>query len=280
MSENNNSNCSHDCNSCGESCSSRNEKPDFRKYLREGSSVKKVIGVVSGKGGVGKSMVTSLLAVAANNMGLKTAILDSDITGPSIPKAFGLKEGAASDGESLWPATSKKGIDMISMNLLLENETDPVLWRGPVIAGTVTQFWTEVNWKDIDVMFVDMPPGTSDVALTVYQSLPLDGVIIVTTPQELVSMIVAKSVSMAEKMNIDVLGLVQNMSYFKCDECKKKHYIFGNSDVSKLAAQFNIKEYAELELDNSFAGCVDEGRVEDYTGDNLEQITRMLKSIL
>ncbi len=226
------------------------------------SSVKKIIGVVSGKGGVGKSLVTSMLAVEAANRGLRAAVLDADITGPSIPKAFGIKEKAAGDGEHIFPAITAKGVNIISINMMLENETDPVVWRGPVLAGVIKQFFTDVIWKDIDCMFVDMPPGTGDVPLTVFQSLPLDGIIVVTSPQELVSMIVAKAVKMAQMMNIPVLGLVENMSYFDCPDCGKRHYIFGQSNLEEIAAANNIRLTARLPIDPELAKLVDEGKIE------------------
>ena len=216
-------NCSHDCGSCSANCSSRKEdKTSFLEKLSEGSSVKKVIGVVSGKGGVGKSLVTSLMACRMRAENHRVGILDADITGPSIPKAFGISEfvGVTPDGKLLVPATSSTGVEVISSNMLLENETDPVIWRGPVIAGAVKQFWSETLWQDIDYMFVDMPPGTGDVPLTVFQSLPVDGIIIVTSPQELVGMIVAKAVNMAKKMNVPILGIVENMSYLECPDRK------------------------------------------------------------
>ena len=215
------SECTHDCSSCSANCSSR-EGGIPKEKLNDASSVKKVIGVVSGKGGVGKSLVTSMMAVTMQRRGFKSAILDADITGPSIPQSFGIHERATGTETELFPAATKTGIDIMSINLLMENETDPVVWRGPVIAGVVKQFWSDVIWKDIDFMFVDMPPGTGDVPLTVFQSLPVDGIIIVTSPQDLVSMIVTKAVNMAKMMNIPVLGIVENMSYFECTECGKK----------------------------------------------------------
>lgn len=228
-------NCSHNCSSCGENgCSGRTqEQTSFLEPLHPASSVKKVIGIVSGKGGVGKSLVTSMLAIAMNRRHKKTAILDADITGPSIPKAFGLDDemvGMTSDGALMMPVKTMNGISVMSANLLLENTTDPVIWRGPVIAGAVKQFWSETLWKDIEYMFVDMPPGTGDVPLTVFQSLPVDGIIIVTSPQELVSMIVAKAVNMAKKMDIPILGVVENMSYLECPDCGKKMSVFGERD--------------------------------------------------
>ena len=228
---------------CGKSscegCSQNTAKGPQSMQVKENahSRVKKVIGVVSGKGGVGKSMVTSLLAVAMNRKGYKTAIMDADITGPSIPTAFGLNDHAVANDDGLLPEVTKNGIKVMSLNLLLEDQTDPVVWRGPIISGTVSQFWTEVCWGDVDYMFVDMPPGTGDVALTVFQSLPLAGIVIVTSPQELVSMIVTKAVKMAEMMNVPVLGIVENMSYFVCPDCGKKHFLFGTSHIEKVAAE-------------------------------------------
>ena len=229
-------NCTQDCDSCNETCEDRKVKEtEFTVKLNDASSVGKVYGIVSGKGGVGKSMVTSMLAVLAKRRYFNTAILDADITGPSIPKAFGIKQRAEQTTLGIIPAKSKTGIDIMSINLLLENETDPVVWRGPLIANMVKQFWTDVVWHKIDYMFIDMPPGTGDVPLTVFQSLPIDGIIVVTSPQELVSMIVTKAVKMAEMMNVPVVGLVENMSYFICDECDKKHEIFGSSNVDAVA---------------------------------------------
>ncbi len=258
-------NCNHDCSSCGQNCSSRTaERTSFLEPLHEGSSVKKVIGVVSGKGGVGKSLVTALMAVAMNSRGKRTAILDADITGPSIPKAFGLGTDGLSvspDGVMI-PATTATGISIISANLLLDHDTDPVIWRGPVIAGAVKQFWNEVLWENIDYMFVDMPPGTGDVPLTVFQSLPVDGIIIVTSPQELVSMIVAKAVNMAQKMNIPILGLVENMSYLECPDCGKKISVFGESHIDEIAESFELPVLARIPITPVIAEHVDEGTVE------------------
>lgn len=265
------SECSHDCSSCSENCSERKTEIQHEK-LNELSSVKKVIGVVSGKGGVGKSLVTSMLAVILRRRGLRTAILDADVTGPSIPKAFGIHEKATGTDTALFPATTKTGIDIMSLNLLLENETDPVVWRGPVIAGVVKQFWTDVIWKDIDYMFVDMPPGTGDVPLTVFQSIPVDGIIIVTSPQDLVSMIVTKAVNMAKLMNIPVLGIVENMSYFECPSCKEKHYIFGKSHLEEIAEKENIPEVARIPINPDFASQVDNGLIELFEGDWLEKM--------
>lgn len=259
--------CNHDCGSCGENCSSRTqEQISFLEKLHPASSVKKVIGVVSGKGGVGKSLVTSLLAVKMNGKGFKTAILDADITGPSIPKAFGISGDVGMtqiDGANLMvPATSSTGIQIMSANLLLDHDTDPVIWRGPVIAGAVKQFWSETLWKDIDYMLVDMPPGTGDVPLTVFQSLPVDGIVIVTSPQELVSMIVGKAVNMAKKMDIPILGIVENMSYLECPDCGKKISVFGESHIDDVAAEYEIPVLAKIPIWPKTARMVDEGSIE------------------
>ena len=264
-------NCNHDCGSCSANCASREGgAPDFSAKANAHSNVKKVIGVVSGKGGVGKSMVTSLMSVLLRRRGLSTAILDADITGPSIPKAFGVHELLMATDEGIVPAVSTTGVKMVSLNLLLENETDPVVWRGPVIAGTVKQFWTDVMWGDVDFMFVDMPPGTGDVPLTVFQSLPLDGILIVTSPQELVGMIVAKAVRMAQMMNVPVLGIVENMSYFQCDECGKKHYIFGESRVDDIAARNGVALTARMPVNPALAAACDAGMIEMFDGDWLD----------
>ena len=258
-------NCNNNCESCGQDCPSRKSPQDFREKLNELSEVGKVIGIVSGKGGVGKSLVTSLLASAMQKKGAKTAIMDADITGPSIPKSFGLSnERCTSDGTNLYPAVTESGIRVMSMNLLLPNAADPVVWRGPVIAGAVKQFWTDVAWGNVDYMFVDMPPGTGDVPLTVFQSLPVDGIIVVTSPQELVSMIVGKAVKMAELMKIPVLGLVENMSYFECPDCGKKHAIFGESHIEELARDYGIDCIAKLPIDPKLAALTDAGRIEEY----------------
>ena len=262
------SECTHDCSTCGESCSER-EQQDFSAKLNPEASVKKVIAVVSGKGGVGKSLVTSLLASEMQRRGYQTAVLDADITGPSIPKAFGIHEHARGTEDALIPVYSVKGTQIMSVNLILENDTDPVVWRGPVIAGVVTQFWSDVLWNNVDYMFVDMPPGTGDVPLTVFQSLPVDGIIIVTSPQELVSMIVSKAVNMANMMKIPVLGIVENMSYFKCPDCGKKHEIFGESKVEKVAAQFGVEHYARLPIAPAVAAMVDAGEVESVGTEEL-----------
>ena len=259
-----NSSCSKE--SC-EGCPSKagQGKPDFHIDLNADSSIKHVIGVVSGKGGVGKSLVTSMLAVSMNRKGKKTAVLDADITGPSIPMAFGIEnEGVATtpDGKLMIPAKSLEGVEIMSANLLLENNTDPVIWRGPVIAGAVKQFWSETLWQDIDYMFVDMPPGTGDVPLTVFQSLPVDGIVIVTSPQELVSMIVAKAVNMAKKMDIPIIGIVENMSYLECPDCKKHINVFGESHIEEAAAEQGLKVLAQIPIDPKIAQMVDAGRVE------------------
>ena len=262
------SDCNHDCSSCSASCSER--KPEsFQKPLNPYSKVRKVIGVVSGKGGVGKSLVTSLLASEMQRRGHRCAILDADITGPSIPKSFGITEKATGTDEFLIPVTTYSGMQIMSINLILENDTEPVVWRGPVIAGAVTQFWTDVLWQDVDYMFVDMPPGTGDVPLTVFQSLPIDGVVIVTTPQDLVSMIVSKAVNMANMMKIPVLGIVENMSYFQCPDCGARHEIFGDSKVEEVAKSFDIKHFVRLPIDPVVATMVDAGEVESVSGEEI-----------
>ncbi len=267
------SECTHDCSTCSANCSSRDQKEkSMIEPLREGSKIGKVIAVVSGKGGVGKSLVTSLLAVNANRKGLKTAILDADITGPSIPMCFGVKSEVISDGESMIPPVTQKGIKVMSLNLLLPNASDPVAWRGPIIAGCVKQFWTDVNWGENDVMFIDMPPGTGDVPLTVFQSLPVDGMIIVTSPQDLVSMIVGKAVRMAELMNIPILGLVENFSYFQCPDCGKEHRIYGESKVEEIAKAHGIPKVAKLPIDPKLAAACDAGMIELYEDDLLSDM--------
>ena len=274
MSENYNQNCS----SCSENCTERKEqKIDFFEKPHEMSSIKKVIGIVSGKGGVGKSLVTSMLAVTMNRMGYHTAILDADITGPSIPKAFGITEKAKGSEFGLFPVKTKTGIDIMSINLILENDMDPVLWRGPIIAGTVKQFWTDVIWSDIDFMFIDMPPGTGDVPLTVFQSINVDGIIVVTSPQELVSMIVSKAVKMAEMMNIPIIGLVENMSYFKCPDNGKDYQIFGDSHIEEIADKHNLKVLAKLPIDSKVSAACDKGMIEFFEGNWLESIAQKLE---
>ena len=271
------SECTHDCSSCGEACASR-EQESFKKELHEGASVKKVIAVVSGKGGVGKSLVTSLLASEMQRRGHNAAILDADITGPSIPKSFGITGHCFGTDEYLIPVTTHTGLQIMSINLILQDEREPVVWRGPVIAGAVTQFWTDVMWQDVDYMFVDMPPGTGDVPLTVFQSLPVDGIVIVTSPQELVGMIVAKAVKMAEMMNIPVIGIVENMSYFKCPDCGKEHAIFGESKVAAAAAEYGIAHYARLPIDPAIATMVDAGEVEHVSGEHIAPIADVIEN--
>ena len=257
------SECSHDCSSCGKKQSGECKgETDFSVKTNARSNIKRVIAVMSGKGGVGKSLVTSLLAVAAAKRGLKTAVLDADITGPSIPTAFGSSERAVSDGENVLPCRSETGIALMSLNFLIDNPADPVVWRGPVIAGAVKQFWSDVAWGDVDVMFVDMPPGTGDVPLTVFQSLPVDGAVVVTTPQDLVTLIVEKAVRMADMMKKPVLGLVENMSFFKCPGCGGEHHIFGAGKAEETAAKYGIGAVAKLPIDPDVAASVDKGRIE------------------
>ena len=270
--------CTHNCETCSSNCNSAKENEIKKEALNNQSSVKKVIGVVSGKGGVGKSLVTSALAVTMNRRGYKTAILDADITGPSIPKAFGLKDKCMGSEFGILPVTTKTGIDVVSINLLLENDTDPVVWRGPIIAGTVKQFWTEVVWRNEDYMFIDMPPGTGDVPLTVFQSLPLDGIVVVTSPQELVSMIVEKAAKMAELMQVPILGVVENMSYFRCDECGKEHKIYGESNIDEVAKKYNTEVIAKLPIDQSFALCTDTGSMELFVGDYFENAADVIEA--
>lgn len=271
-------NCNHNCSECHQNCSDRQQTLASMKVApKEGSHIKHVIGVVSGKGGVGKSLVTSLLACAMNKKGYKTAILDADITGPSIPQSFGIKEKAQSDELGIWPVATEKGIKVMSINLLLDNITDAVIWRGPMIAGAVRQFWTDVNWGEIDYMFVDMPPGTGDVPLTVYQSLPLDGVVLVTSPQQLVSMIVEKAANMSAEMLVPILALVENMSYFTCPDCGKKYHIFGDSHMKEIAAQHGISYTAELPIDPALSAACDEGRIETVDATWLEEIISMIE---
>ena len=268
--------CDHNCSGCGVDGCGEREEPDFRAYLNEHSSVKKVFGVVSGKGGVGKSMITGLLACASAKAGLKTAVMDADITGPSIPTAFGLKQQLTGSQLGLVPAKTKLGIDVVSLNLLLEDQSDPVVWRGPMLGGVVKQFWSEVLWEDEDVMFIDMPPGTGDVALTIFQSLPLEGIVVVTSPQELVGMIVEKAVKMANMMNIPVIGLVENMSYLRCPDCGKILRPFGESHIKKLALQYGIPHTAELPIDPELAQAVDGGRIEDLKTNYLEDFAKAI----
>ena len=273
------SECTHDCSTCSANCSSR--KPSREEMLAKPhdlSSVKHVIGVVSGKGGVGKSLVTSMLAVNMQRKGYKVGILDADITGPSIPKAFGLNKPVEGEGLGMIPPSTTTGIDIMSVNLMLQDVTSPVIWRGPVIAGTVKQFWTDTIWNDIDYLFVDCPPGTGDVPLTVFQSLPLDGIIIVSSPQELVSMIVQKAANMAQMMSIPVLGLVENMSYVVCPDCGKEIRVFGDSHIEEIADKFGYKLLGKIPMDHKLAALVDKGWIEmmennylDNAADTLEE---------
>lgn len=261
--------CTHDCSTCSADCSSR-EKQDLSIAQNEYSDIRHVIAVVSGKGGVGKSMVTSLLAVAAHNKGKKVAVLDADITGPSIPKAFGVHERVMQNEFGILPATTKTGIELMSTNLLLEHEDDPVVWRGPVISGMIQQFWSDVVWGDVDYMFVDMPPGTGDVPLTVFQSLPISGIVVVTTPQDLVTLIVKKAFKMAKLMNVPVLGIVENMSYFQCDGCDKKHFLYGESKLESVAKELGVDVLAQLPIEPVNAKMVDAGTVELANTDHIE----------
>ena len=270
--------CTHDCSSCGADCGSRTEGIQ-KATLNEYSSVKKVIGVVSGKGGVGKSMVTALCALAATRDGYRTGILDADITGPSIPKMFGVHEKAYGSDFGIIPATTPTEIELMSINLLTDNETDPVVWRGPVIGGVVEQFWTDVNWGDLDVLFIDMPPGTGDVPLTVFQSLPVDGIVVVTSPQDLVSMIVTKAVNMAKLMNIPVLGLVENMSYLECPDCGKKIELFGPSHAEEVAAANGIELLDRLPINPELAALADAGHIEQNPGTEMESILGVLDKL-
>lgn len=272
------SECTHDCSSCSSNCSEA--KPQsLIASPHKGSSIKKVIGVVSGKGGVGKSMVTDLLAVAFSRKGYHCAIMDADITGPSIPKAFGLTQKAEGTQDTIYPVKTKTGIDVMSINLLLENETDPVIWRGPVIAGAVKQFWTDVLWEDVDYMFVDMPPGTGDVPLTVFQTIPVDGIVIVTSPQELVSMIVGKAVKMAQMMNIPIIGIIENMSYVECPDCGKAIEIFGKSHVDEVATQYHLPVLGRIPMTPSIAAASDAGAVEDLEGNWLDVAISAIEAI-
>ncbi|MGI5887999.1 MAG: P-loop NTPase [Oscillospiraceae bacterium] len=270
--------CNHDCSNCSQNCESR-ENASFLKDPLPESSVKHIIAVMSGKGGVGKSFVTSLLAVTMQRRGLNAAILDADITGPSIPKAFGIKDKCYGTGEAIMPVRTNTGIQIISLNLLLENETDPVVWRGPIIASMVTQFWTSVIWKDVDYLFIDMPPGTGDVPLTVFQSIPVEGAVIVTSPQELVGMIVEKAYNMARLMNIKTEGIVENMSYFECPSCGTRYEIFGKSRVDETAAKLGIENVARIPIDPDIAGICDRGEMELIGGDWLDEFADRLEKM-
>lgn len=273
------SECTHDCSTCGQSCGQRTEPESLLQKPHEQSHIKKVIGVCSGKGGVGKSMVTSLLAVAMQRMGLKVGILDADITGPSIPREFGLKQKAEGNDTGIFPVRTTTGIDVMSLNLLLPNDSDPVAWRGPIIAGAVTQFWTDVIWGDKDVLFIDMPPGTGDVMLTVCQSIPVDAAVLVSTPQELVGMIVEKSIKMVDMLNIPVIGLVENMSYVQCPDCGKKIEVFGESHVNEIARQYGIPHTAALPIDRKLAASADKGMIELTNGDWLDEIANAIDQL-
>ena len=268
--------CTHNCSSCGQNCGERTEPQSLLAKLNPHARVQKVIAVCSGKGGVGKSMVTALLAAAAQKSGLQAGVLDADITGPSIPKMFGVHGHAQGDQSGVYPVLSPSGVQLMSLNLLLDNETDPVIWRGPLITGTVTQFWTEVVWDNVDILFVDMPPGTGDTTLTVFQSLPVDGIVFVTTPQELVGMIVEKAVNMARTMKLPLTALVENMSYFTCPDCGKQHELFGKSRVEETAKKLGITATARLPLDPAIAAAADLGSVE---GLNVAPLAEVLKAI-
>ncbi|MDD2524338.1 MAG: P-loop NTPase [Endomicrobiaceae bacterium] len=275
---------SQDCDctesNCSSSCNSEEKKTSFLEKPNELSNIKKVIAVVSGKGGVGKSLVTSLLSVMMSRKGYKTAIMDADITGPSIPKAFGITEKPFNGEGGFFPVKSKTGISVMSINLLLDNETDPVIWRGPVISGVIKQFWTDVIWNDVDFMFIDMCPGTGDVPLTVFQSIPVDGIVIVTSPQELVSMIVEKAVNMAKTMNIPILGLVENMSYLKCPDCGKEIKLFGDSRLEETAKKYGIEIIDRLPIDPAIASACDKGNIESIEGTKLESNVNKIESLL
>jgi len=270
------SECTHDCSTCGENCGERQEPQSLLKEPNPDSRIGKVFGVVSGKGGVGKSMVTSQLAVTMQRRGHLVGVLDADVTGPSIPKVFGVHDRATGTEEALYPCKSSTGIEIMSTNLLLENETDPVIWRGPIISGMVQQFWTDVIWN-CDYLFVDMPPGTGDVSLSVFQSIPLDGIIIVASPQELVSMVVEKAVKMAEMMEIPIVGIVENMSYVSCPDCGKKVYLFGEGKTEEAAKRHNLPVLAQMPIDPALAALSDAGRIEDFQGDWLDKAADALE---
>ncbi|WP_428056477.1 P-loop NTPase [Candidatus Avelusimicrobium alvi] len=272
-------NCSHDCSSCSANCASRKpgEMPKDKPHLR--SRIKHVIGVVSGKGGVGKSFVTGLLAAEMTRRGYSCGVLDADITGPSAPKMFGIHERATGDQDGIYPVSSQGGVQVMSLNLLLENETDPVIWRGALITGTVKQFWTDVIWQDVDYLFIDMPPGTGDVTLTVFQSLPVDGIVIVSSPQELVQMIVGKAVKMAKMMNVPVLGLVENMSYLKCPDCGKEIELFGPGRAAEMGKAFDLSPVVRLPLNPAAARAADEGRIEFVREEALNPLAEKLTAL-
>ena len=270
------SECTHDCSTCGESCGERTEPQSLLKAHNPAARVGKVYGVVSGKGGVGKSMVTSQLAVLTRRAGHKVGVLDADVTGPSIPRAFGIHQRAMADERGMLPVLSGGGIELMSVNLLLDDETDPVLWRGPVIGGVVTQFWTDVIW-DVDYLFVDMPPGTGDVALSVFQSLPLDGIVVVASPQELVGMVVEKAVKMAEMMEVPIVGLVENMSYVSCPDCGRKLRLFGEGKTAAAAARHGLPLLAEMPIDPALAALMDAGDIESFQGEWLDKVAQALE---
>ena len=270
------SSCDHNCSACSQNSCSDRDKQSLLAPAHPQSHVKKMIAVVSGKGGVGKSLVTTLLATQLNRDGFKTAILDADITGPSIPTAFGLKERISGNDMGMLPAETQNGIKIMSVNLLLDNVTDPVIWRGVIIANTVKQFWTDTIWGDVDYMFVDMPPGTGDVPLTVFQSLPISGIIVVTSPQELVSMIVEKAVNMADMMNVPVLAVVENMSYFECNGCGKRHYIFGDSHIEEIAQKHGIKHIFRIPMNQVITKAVDNGTIENFENDYFKDAKNIL----
>ncbi|MGM9578353.1 MAG: P-loop NTPase [Evtepia sp.] len=263
--------CTHDCSTCGSSCSTVDAK-DLLAPLNKYSSIKHVYAVMSGKGGVGKSSVTASLATAMAKKGFKVGIMDADITGPSIPKAFGLNTRAVGDGESIFPEFTLGGIKVMSLNLLLENPADPVIWRGSLLGGVVKQFWSDVNWGELDYLFIDMPPGTGDVPLTVFQSIPVDGIVVVTAPQDLVSLIVTKAVRMADMMHKPILGVVENYSYFQCDKCGEKHYIFGQSNLDQVAANLGVKVLAQIPMDPAMAQAMDQGAVENLEHNYLDPV--------
>ena len=269
--------CTHNCSSCSSNCKSK----ELREKLREGSCVKKVIAVVSGKGGVGKSLVTALLASKMAKKKYRTAVLDADITGPSIPTSFGVGDERATGDKSgtIYPVKTKSGIQLMSMNFLLEHENAPVLWRGPVIAGAVKQFWTDVEWNNVDFMFVDMPPGTGDVPLTVFQSLPVDGIIVVSSPQQLVRVIVEKAVKMAEMMKIPIIGLVENMSYVKCPDCNQEIKVFGESNIHVIAKDYGIPVLARIPMSQDISSAIDEGDIERLDGEFLDAATALIEKI-
>ena len=272
--------CTHDCSTCGSNGNCEKQtREDFLKPQNQYSNIKHVIAVMSGKGGVGKSMVTSLLANKLNKEGYKVGILDADITGPSIPKAFGIKDKPKASPDALFPVKSKKGVEIMSANLLLDDESEPIIWRGPVIAGAVEQFWTDVAWGELDYLLIDMPPGTGDVPLTVFQSLPVEGIVVVTSPQDLVTLIVEKAVKMANKIEIPIISIVENMSYFVCPDCGKKHYIYGESHIDEVAYSFGINYVDKMPIDPTIASLTDEGLIEEYNEDNFKATFKGIKEL-